>query len=93
MRDFRLPSGGRIDRSKRLRFSFDGRSYEGFAGDTLASALIANGVHLVSRSFKYHRPRELLAWTQTTPWSTSRLARATPNLHARRSSFMTGSLP
>ena len=41
-------------------FSFDGRAYEGFAGDTLASALIANGVHLVGRSFKYHRPRGIV---------------------------------
>ena len=49
-----------IDRSRPLRFAFDGRTYEGFAGDTLASALLANGVHLVGRSFKYHRPRGIL---------------------------------
>src|SRR6267142_737219 len=61
MSRFRLPGGGRIDRSKRLRFRFDGRAYEGVAGDTLASALIANGVHLVGRSFKYHRPRGIVA--------------------------------
>ena len=54
---FRLGDGGRIDRSRRLSFSFDGRSYTGWSGDTLASALLANGVHLVGRSFKYHRPR------------------------------------
>ena len=54
---FRLEEGGRIDRAQRLRFSFNGRGYEGYAGDTLASALIANGTHLTSRSFKYHRPR------------------------------------
>ena len=54
---FRLGGGGRIDRSAPLRFTFDGRSYQGHAGDTLASALLANGVHLVGRSFKYHRPR------------------------------------
>jgi sarcosine oxidase subunit alpha len=47
----RLPHGGRIDRSKRLRFQFDGREYEGFAGDTLASALIANGFNLVARCY------------------------------------------
>ncbi|MCO6416319.1 2Fe-2S iron-sulfur cluster-binding protein [Siccirubricoccus sp. KC 17139] len=57
----RLPSGGRIDRSKPLRFTFDGRAFTGFAGDTLASALLANGVHLLGRSFKYHRPRGLLS--------------------------------
>jgi sarcosine oxidase subunit alpha len=50
-------SGGLIDRSQPLRFSFDGRSFSGYAGDTLASALIANGTKLVGRSFKYHRPR------------------------------------
>ncbi|HET6803765.1 MAG TPA: 2Fe-2S iron-sulfur cluster-binding protein, partial [Casimicrobiaceae bacterium] len=54
---FRLPRGGVVDRSRPLAFQFDGRRLEGYAGDTLASALLANGVHLVGRSFKYHRPR------------------------------------
>ena len=45
---FRLPTGGIIDRSRPLRFEFDGTAYEGYAGDTLASALLANGVHLVA---------------------------------------------
>ncbi|MFM8845669.1 MAG: 2Fe-2S iron-sulfur cluster-binding protein, partial [Gammaproteobacteria bacterium] len=40
---WRLPSGGRIDRSRPLRFTFDGQSYQGYHGDTLASALLANG--------------------------------------------------
>jgi sarcosine oxidase subunit alpha len=53
----RLPAGGLVDRSNPVAFTFDGRSYQGFAGDTLASALLANGVRLVGRSFKYHRPR------------------------------------
>ncbi|MFC0012559.1 sarcosine oxidase subunit alpha family protein [Devosia nitrariae] len=57
----RLPSGGRIDREKPIGFSFDGRSYSGYAGDTLASALLANGVSLVGRSFKYHRPRGIFS--------------------------------
>ena len=57
----RTPAGGRIDRSRPVRFTFDGRSYSGYAGDTLASALLANGVHLLGRSFKYHRPRGLVA--------------------------------
>ena len=56
----RLPAGGEIDRSQVMRFTFDGRPYEGFAGDTLASALLANGVMLFGRSFKYHRPRGVL---------------------------------
>ncbi len=57
---FRLPSGGRIDRSRELYFRFDGRRYAGHPGDTLASALLANGVRLFARSFKYHRPRGLM---------------------------------
>lgn len=58
---FRLPEGGRIDRSRVCAFTFDGRAYTGFAGDTLASALLAHGQHLVGRSFKYHRPRGILS--------------------------------
>ena len=86
MTAFRLPHGGRIDRSKRLRFQFDGRPYEGFAGDTLASALIANGVHLVARSFKYHRPRGIVAAGAAEPNALVTVvrdpARRTPNLPA-----------
>lgn len=54
---FRLNGGGILDRNSSLSFEFDGRKYQGFRGDTLASALLANGVRLVGRSFKYHRPR------------------------------------
>ena len=57
---FRTRSGGRIDRARPVRFFFDGVAYQGQAGDTLASALLANGVHLVGRSYKYHRPRGIL---------------------------------
>ncbi len=57
----RLPAGGLIDRSRTLKFTFDGRALTGHPGDTLASALLANGVRLVGRSFKYHRPRGVLA--------------------------------
>lgn len=53
----RLATGGAIDRSTSMRFSFDGRAFYGHPGDTLASALLANDVHLIARSFKYHRPR------------------------------------
>ncbi|WJF91545.1 sarcosine oxidase subunit alpha family protein [Paraburkholderia bonniea] len=53
----RLGTGGRINRAQPLCFTFNGRTYHGFQGDTLASALLANGVHFVARSFKYHRPR------------------------------------
>ncbi|PLX38486.1 MAG: sarcosine oxidase subunit alpha [Hyphomicrobiales bacterium] len=57
---FRLAHGGIIDRGTPVRFRFDGTEYQGCAGDTLASALIANGVHFVARSFKYHRPRGIV---------------------------------
>ena len=53
----RLPNGGRIDRDRPLEFTFNDTRYEGYRGDTLASALLANDVRLVGRSFKYHRPR------------------------------------
>ncbi|TPK67181.1 MULTISPECIES: sarcosine oxidase subunit alpha [unclassified Mesorhizobium] len=56
----RTETGGRIDWLKTIRFTFDGTPYTGHAGDTLASALLANGVTLYGRSFKYHRPRGLL---------------------------------
>jgi sarcosine oxidase subunit alpha len=57
MSGYRLARGGRIDRDARVAFQFDGRAYAGHPGDTLASALIASGVLLMGRSFKYHRPR------------------------------------
>src|SRR5271168_836555 len=57
----RLTQVGLIYRDKPLRFRFDGKRYWGFAGDTLASALLANGVTLMGRSFKYHRPRGVLS--------------------------------
>jgi sarcosine oxidase subunit alpha len=86
MNAYRTPSGGRVDRTRPLRFSFDSRSYEGHAGDTLASALLANGVHLVGRSFKYHRPRGILAAGADEPSALVTLirddARRTPNLRA-----------
>jgi sarcosine oxidase subunit alpha len=56
----RLPTGGLIDRARPLNFTFDGKSFSGYHGDTLASALLANDVRLVGRSFKYHRPRGIL---------------------------------
>ncbi len=65
----RLPSGGLIDRSRPVGFRFNGRAYSGFAGDTLASALIANGVSLTARSFKYHRPRGIVGAGHEEPGS------------------------
>ncbi len=57
----RIAGVGRIDRNQPIRFSFDGKEFGGFAGDTLASALMANDVKLVARSFKYHRPRGIFS--------------------------------
>src|SRR3546814_13448415 len=54
------PAGRLIDRGRKITFSFEGRSFEGHEGDTIASALAANGDWLLSRSFKYHRPRGIL---------------------------------
>ena len=54
--NFRLDNIGLINRDKKISFKFNKKSYFGYEGDTLASALLANGVHLIGRSFKYHRP-------------------------------------
>ncbi len=58
---FRIAGAGRLGAAKPAHFSFDGTAHDGLEGDTLASALLANGVHLVGRSFKYHRPRGVLS--------------------------------
>jgi sarcosine oxidase subunit alpha len=83
---FRTPVGGRIDRKELLPFVFDGRTYQGYRGDTLASALLANGVHLVGRSFKYHRPRGIFCAGAEEPNALVTVgrdaARITPNLRA-----------
>ena len=55
--NFRLDKTGYINRDKKISFKFNGKKYFGYEGDTLASALLANGIHLVGRSYKYHRPR------------------------------------
>ena len=67
MTSFRLPKGGFIDRAAQLKFQFDGKRFIGHAGDTLASALIANGVLLMGRSFKYHRPRGVISAGASEP--------------------------
>ena len=86
MNTFRMASGGRIDRSKPIPFAFDGQALTGFPGDTLASALLANGIHLVGRSFKYHRPRGILSAGVEEPSALVTVdrggGRETPNLRA-----------
>ena len=82
---FRLETGGRVDRSRPLRFTFNSREYGGYEGDTAASALLANGVHLVGRSFKYHRPRGIVGSGLEEPNALLQVgtgARTTPNLRA-----------
>ena len=81
----RLPQGGLIDRSQPLSFTFDGRHFQGYAGDTLASALLANGQRIVGRSFKYHRPRGILSAGVEEPNALVELrtgARREPNTRA-----------
>ncbi len=85
MTSARLPTGGAVDRGRPLAFTFDGRPYVGFAGDSIASALLANGVSIVGRSFKYHRPRGLWgAWTEepNAIVDVMRNGLTTPNLRA-----------
>ena len=83
---YRLKSGGRIDRSRNIGFTFDGQDYAGHPGDTLASALLASGTHLVGRSFKYHRPRGILSAGADEPNALVGIGRDqahyTPNLRA-----------
>ncbi len=83
---FRNATGGRVDRGQPLRFTFNGQVLSGFRGDTLASALLAHGVHLTGRSFKYHRPRGILSCGPEEPNALVTLhrdgARTTPNLRA-----------
>ncbi len=83
---FRIAGSGRLTPARRAIFSFDGKGFEGLEGDTLASALLANGVHLVGRSFKYHRPRGILSAGSEEPNALVSIerdaARKTPNVRA-----------
>ncbi len=90
---FRSGQGGQIDRSRTLAFTFDGRRYHGHPGDSLASALLANGVHLVGRSFKYHRPRGIVAAGAEEPNALLRLgegATAEANIRATTTELFEG---
>jgi sarcosine oxidase subunit alpha len=88
-----LSSGGRLDRSRTIRFSFNGRPYHGFHGDTLAAALLANGVDVVGRSFKYHRPRGIVGSGAEEPNAILQIgsgARALPNYRATQVELFDG---
>ncbi len=83
---FRISGAGRLTPARTARFTFDGKPFSGLEGDTLASALLANGVHLVGRSFKYHRPRGFLSAGAEEPNALVAIerdaARKTPNVRA-----------
>ena len=86
-------AGGQIDTATPLNFKFDGKSYTGYQGDTLASALLANGVRLMGRSFKYHRPRGVLSAGSEEPNALVQLrsgARQEPNTRATTTELFDG---
>ncbi|WP_355660670.1 sarcosine oxidase subunit alpha [Halomonas salifodinae] len=90
----RLREGGRIDRARTLSFTYNGKRYQGHAGDTLASALIANGVDIVNRSFKYSRPRGIVAAGAEEPNALVQLGSAdaaqVPNVRATQQALFDG---
>src|ERR1700759_5052037 len=91
--EFRLSQGGAIDRAQKLGFTFDGQRLEGYAGDTLASALLANGIRLVGRSFKYHRTRGIYSAGPEEPNAVVQLRRAArdePNTRATMAELFDG---
>jgi len=91
----RLGAGGRIDRSRPLDFFFNGRKLQGYQGDSLASALLANDIHLIGRSFKYHRPRGIMTSGAEEPSGLVQLgegARTEPNIRTTQIELFDGLL-
>ncbi len=91
--NFRLDKGGLINRDKKISFTFNGKQYFGYEGDTLASALLANGVHLVGRSFKYHRPRGFFGAGVDEPYAIVQMNRnneVDPNVRATEQELFEG---
>jgi sarcosine oxidase subunit alpha len=89
----RIASGGPADAGKPIRFSFDGQACIGREGDTIASALLANGVKIVGRSFKYHRPRGIYgAWTEepNALLDVTLSGKTTPNIRATTEPLVDG---
>ena len=90
----RLAKGGRIDRSQALSFTFNGQTYQGYAGDSLAAALLANGVDIVGRSFKYSRPRGIVAAGSEEPNAVLQIgsteAAQIPNVRATQQALYNG---
>ena len=92
---YRLTKGGLVDRNIKISFTFNGKKYFGYKGDTLASALIANGVHLVGRSFKYHRPRGFFGAGVDEPSAKVQLykgSKTEPNANATEIELVEGSV-
>ena len=77
-KNLRVKTGKAIDETYRISFKFNGSTYYGFKGDTLASALLANNIHLVGRSFKYHRPRGIMTAGSEEPNAIVQLHDNTP---------------
>ena len=91
--EFRLEKNGLINRNNKISFSFNGKKYYGYEGDTLSSALIANGVHLVGRSFKYHRPRGFFGAGVDEPYAVVQMIRdgaTDPNVRATEQELFEG---
>ena len=91
--DFRLDNVGMVNRNKKISFKFNGKKYLGYEGDTIASALIANGVHLIGRSFKYHRPRGFFGAGVDEPYAILQLERNNerdPNIRATEQEIFEG---
>ncbi|MEJ2044042.1 MAG: sarcosine oxidase subunit alpha [Reinekea sp.] len=90
----RLKSGGRIDRTKPLIFTYNGKHYQGYQGDTLASAMLANGIDVVGRSFKYSRPRGIISAGAEEPNAIMQLgateATQVPNVRATQQELFDG---
>ncbi len=89
----RLASGGRINRARPVSFFFNQKKYEGYEGDTVASALLANGINLIARSFKYHRPRGIMGSGAEEPSALLQIgtgAHATPNPRATQTEIHEG---
>lgn len=90
----RIAAEGRIDRSQPVIFQFNGKSYRGYKGDTLASALLANGVDIIGRSFKYSRPRGIIAAGAEEPNAIFQLgateATQVPNIRATQQELYNG---
>ena len=91
--EFRLKQNGLINRDKKISFKFNGKKYYGYEGDTIASALLANGVHLVGRSFKYHRPRGFFGAGVDEPYAIVQMYRnneVDPNVRATEQELFEG---